>query len=462
MIHKFMLGGIRGYRKGNGHAERSRGIADLLDQSEIPQLFLAIALLTLSPWLVSADDTLDQWVDIALNQNQEVVAARRAWEAAQQRAPQARSFMDPMVGVEFMRMGQTRFDDVDTTEVMVAQQLPWFGKRRARIATADGLAEATGFRYLETMRAVRARVIAAYWQLWAAQRAVEISEENLELLTQFEKIARARYEAGQGLQADLLRAQVGRDRLESDLLTLEQEHAVAQARINRLLSAPVDAPRKVAEPTAKPALTGTPGELQADALRYYTRLRTIEHSVTAREAAVRSARLEYAPNVEFRVMARQHNGQSGFQEYDTGVAINVPWLWRGKYRAGIREAEAERDREQALYEDQTDKTLLAIQEYYTAADAGRRTIRLLADVILPRSQEFLQTTRAAYESGNVTLLELINAQQARQDAKLAYERARASYATDVAKLEEITQPWTEREIETGLISPDMIDNKDTP
>ncbi len=414
---------------------------------------LAMALFIMSPWLVSANDVLDQWINSALDQNREVVAARRAWEAAQQRAPQARSFMDPMVGVAFMRMGQTRFDDVDTTEVMVAQQLPWFGKRSARIATAEGMAEATGFRYLETMRAVRARVVAAYWQLWAAQCAVEISRENWELLTQFEKIARARYEAGHGLQADFLRAQVERDRLETDLLTIEQERAVAEARINRLLSAPVDTARQVAEPAAKPALPDTWDELQADALRYYTRLRSLEHNVAAREAAVRSARLEYAPNVEFRVMARQHDGQSGFQEYDTGVAINVPWLWRGKYRAGIREAEAERDREQALYEDQTDEMLLAIQEYYTAADAGRRTIRLFAEVILPRTREFLETTRAAYESGNVTLLELINAQQAWQDANLAYERARAGYAADVANLEAITQPWTEREIETGLIAP---------
>lgn len=408
----------------------------------------------------AAEEPLEDWLIRAMEQNQEVIAARQTWMAAQEKAPQARSFMDPMVGVEFMRMDNTRFDDYDMTEVMVAQQVPWFGKRRARIDTADRAAEAAGFRYLEKRRDVRARLTGAYWMLWAAQRAVEINRQNVELLVQFEEIARARYEAGQGLQADLLRAQVARDRLENDLLTLEQDMEVAQARINRMLSEPVQTPRHVPAPTAIPAIEHSLDELYEKGRAYCCVLLSFLLEVEAREAALRSARLEYAPNFEFRVAARQQNGRSGIQEYDTGVAINVPWLWRGKYSAKIREAQAELDRAWAMFQDEVDMTILEIKEYYTAADAAYRTVRLFDEVILPRTQEFLDSTRAAYESGKVTLLELINAQKSWEDANLTYERARARYGADRAKLDEITMPWTKDEIETGIVTEDMIVEKD--
>ncbi len=415
---------------------------------------MAAGMLVISSGLSRADALLDDWIEAALEQNQEVIAARRAWEAAQQKAPRARSFMDPMVGVEFMRMDSTRLDDYDMAEVMVAQELPWFGKRTARIDTAERMAEVAGYRYLEVARRVRARVITAYWQLWAAQRAVEINRENLELLEQFEDVARARYEAGQGLQTDVLRAQVERDRLETDLLTLEQELEVAQARINWLLSEPGDTPRRVVHPADEPVLPGAPPELYADALRHDTRLRALGQGIKAGEAAVRSARRESTPNFEFRVMARQQSGRSGFQEVDIGVAMNVPWVWRGKYRAAIHEAEAERDRARAMAESRSDMTLLEIKESYTSADAERRSLRLYEEVILPRTRDLLESTRSAYEAGRVTLLELTNAQRAWADANLAYERARMRYAAAVARLEEIAQPWTEREMETGLIAPD--------
>ena len=424
-------------------------------------LFSVYLFMTASvPYSVAADP-LEDWLNKAMEQNQQIIAARQAWEAAKERAPQARSFDDPMVGVEFMRMDSTRFDDYDTTEVMVSQRLPWFGKRRARIDTADRGAEVAGFRYLEKRRDVRARLTTAYWQLWVAQRAVEINRENLELLTQFEKIARARYEAGQGLQADVLRAQVERDRLETDLLTMKQDLEVAQARINRLLSEPVQTPREVSTTPAVPELPGMLTELYDRATTYNSMLRSMSRMIDAREAAVRSARLNYAPNFELRVMARQHDGQSGFQEYDTGVAINIPWLWRGKYDARVREARAELDQADAQYQDMVDRTFLNVREFHASADAGLRTVRLFEDVILPRTREFLDSTRAAYESGRVTLLELINAQRAWEDTHLAYERTRARYGADVAKLEEITQPWTEHEIESGLISPERTDNEDT-
>ncbi len=236
-----------------------------------------------------ADDLLNQWVEAAFDQNQEVISARKAWEAAQQKARQTRSFDDPMVGVDWMRMDSTRFDDYDQTEYMISQRLPWFGKRRARTDAAGLRAEAEGFRYLETVRQVRARVRSAYWDLWAAHRALEINRKNRDLLEQLEAVARARYEAGQGLQADVLKAQVELARLENDLETFRSDFEVAQAAVNRLLSEPPDTPRLPPDVVETPPLRWTLDEALYSARLYCCTLISYLLDLQARSGGARGA-----------------------------------------------------------------------------------------------------------------------------------------------------------------------------
>ena len=401
--------------------------------------------------VAAAGEPLDSWVRQALERNQEVIAAREAWTAARQQAPRARSLRDPMLGVDFMRMDQTRLDDVDMTEVMLSQQIPWFGKRRAGIDAAERRAQASGLRYLETRRAVQTEVVAAYWNLWAAQRAIVINGAQRELIEQFEAVARVRYEAGGGLQADLLRAQVEQDRLDNEAVNLQQQREVAQARLNRLLSAPPDTLRSVDDPPDPDPVTANVQELQAQARARYLPLQAARREIAAREAGLRAARLDNAPDFEFRVMARQYSGRSGIQEIDTGVAINVPWLWRGKYTAATNAARAERDRAQADYLNRLDRLAQEVTEAYAAVDAARRSIRLLETTVLPRTGELVESTRAAYEGGRVSLLELVTAQRTWEDAALTLDRARARYAADVARLSALTGAWTAYEQETGLL-----------
>lgn len=255
-------------------------------------------------------DPLPVWLDQVVERNQEVLAAQKEWEAARERIRTARSFADPMVGVDFMRMDSTGFDDVDETEIMLSQRLPWYGQRRARADTASLLADAAGFRYLEVVRNTRAKVTKAYWNLWLARRTVSIYEENRELLHAFAEIAEARYESGVGIQADLLKAHVALAELESELANVRADAAVAEGKVNRLLNLSVGTQHNVPDKPTLPVLRWTLNEAYQSARMYCCILMSYLLESEAREAMVREARLEYRPEFEFRVAARRQSGRN--------------------------------------------------------------------------------------------------------------------------------------------------------
>jgi cobalt-zinc-cadmium efflux system outer membrane protein len=403
---------------------------------------------------VHAVDPLDDWVETALDNNPELLAARKKWEAARQRIPQARAFEDPMIGVDVER-SSTRFDSFHANEYVISQRLPWFGKRKARATVAELEAEAEGFRYLELMREIKARVIGAYWELWLAQRAAQIAGENRDLIAQFEKIAHARYQAGQTMQSDVLRAQVELSRLDNEVVTMQHERPVALHALNALLNAEGDEPRRVEEPAALAPLELSLKEMEERARQYCCILLSFLRAARARQAAINVARLESAPDVELRVEARQFKGRSGIQEYDTGVFINFPWLWRGKYRAMVNEARAEHEMAEGELEEEINMTMLEVRELYTRADAAWRLIKLHETEVLPRARQLVDATRAGYEAGQVRFPELVEAQRALRDFQLEYDRARAAYGKVRASLDRFISPWSDREIATGLVTADM-------
>lgn len=402
-----------------------------------------------------AEDNLDVWIARAWKSNPEIAAARERWNGAREKIARARAIDDPVVGADFERSDTTHLDTFTDIEWMVSQKVPWLGKLGARANAAAIEAQAVGFRYLEAGRNVIARIRIAYWDLWLTRRKIVMTRSNQTLLEQVESVARARHEAGTGTQADVLRAQVEQARLKNELISLEQEAVVAQAALNRLLNEPLTTPRVADEPIPLPPLTRSFEELQQEARKYCCVLMAAQRELEAKEAAVKVAKLEYAPDIELRVEARQFNGKNGIQEYDTGVFLNFPWLWQGKYRAGVREARAGVHAAQAEIDNELSMTLLDIKEYDTKSEAGMRLVEQYERAILPQAQLLVESTRASYEAGKATFLEWMDALRAQRDYQIEADRARAQYGKDFARLEQNIEPWTPREIATGLVSADM-------
>lgn len=410
---------------------------------------------------VAAADTISSFVDEALRNSPSLQAAEQQWLAARQRIGAERGLEDPMIGADIER-ANTRLDDYMDVEYMVSQRLPAWGQRQARVEAARLRAEAAGFRYLEAGRRLRANVAEAVWNLWLADRRLETTHEMARLAQDLMGSARARYESGQAMPVDLVRVQIELVKLTNEVASLQRERAAALAALNALLNAEPDRLRNVAGLTPPDPLPMSREAYLARARDFCCLLVAFEKEAQARTALARAARREQRPMVELRVEARQFEGRAGLAEVDTGVFFNLPWIWRGKYRGMIAEADADERMAAAELQEEIRRTEQEVSELHTRAENAWSLLAALRDAVAPLARQAVEQTQAAYTAGTGSFLDRIEAQRALLESKLDSHAAVAAFARARARLEQIAGPFLDWEQTTGALPKSMQRRGETP
>lgn len=423
-------------------------------------LIASIVFVFLSTQLLHADP-LAPLLDEALRVSPSLQAVEQQWQAARQRIGAERGLDDPMVGADVER-SNTRIDDYMDVEYMVSQRLPAWGQRRARVEAARLRAEAAGFRYLEAGRRLRADVAEAAWSLWLADRRIETLRETARLVSDLTDSVRARYEAGQAMSVDLVRTQIEQVKLTNEIAGLRRERDVALAALNAILNAAPDFARDVSGLSSPAPLPMSRDGYLARARDFCCLLVAFDKESQARAALARAARRERRPMVELRVEARQFEGRGGIEEIDTGVFFNLPWVWQGKYRGMIAEADAERQMAAAELQEEIRKTEQEVSELHMRAENAWSAAALLRESVIPLAQQAVEQTQSAYTAGTGSFLDRIEAQRALLEAELDQHAAVAEFARARARLDQVAGPFLEWEQATGALPETMQRRGESP
>jgi outer membrane protein, heavy metal efflux system len=403
------------------------------------RIVILVLIGLLNSQILCANDTLSQGevVNTVLRENPTIKAARAKWEAMKKRVPQARAWEDPMAGVDVERAGTTRFDTFSDAEWMIAQQIPISGKNlsRGRAASAEAAANFEEFRRVELDAISRARV--AYFRLASAYAQLTITRESQDLLGQFADISRVKYEAGIQSQSDVLLAQTDLARLLQTVADLEREISDQRSALNVLMNRPAQRPLGQPPPLGFKPLHITAETARALALARRPEIGRAQHALTAEESRLQLAKRQWIPDPQFRVEARQFNGRSGIQEYDTGVFINLPWVNFGKYSAGVSEARKSVEMAQQQLEAARTETLGLVQDQLKKIETAARDYELFSGKIVPLAHQAVESTRAGYESDKTGFLELITAQRTLQEAQSSALNQLAAHQVAIAELRAI-------------------------
>ena len=223
--------------------------------SRLVLLFLSSALLTIG---VLAQETtpvlsapanepelsLDQLLRRALENNPQLPAAQQSQEAARLRYKALRARPNPTLEM-IPGLGPRAAAD---EEIILAQPLDIFGKRRARAAVAQA-----ELRYAEseTTLVERALVVAlknAAADLFAAQEAESLGTLQVEIATQFRDAAARRAELGDVPLVQVQRADLELMRVQNDLAQARAERLSRRAALNQLIGQAPETPLRVALP----------------------------------------------------------------------------------------------------------------------------------------------------------------------------------------------------------------------
>jgi outer membrane protein TolC len=345
--------------------------------------------------------------------------------AERERIPQASALPDPVLSLGIQNDGfkSIQVGKMETSfyQVMLSQGLPWPGKRGlregvARLGASQAEASVTRLR-LGTEADVRRTYL-----------GLLVVRERLALLADLERIwqrsigtARARYEAGDGAQSDVLRAQLEQSRLQQRRWALKSEEATSLQTLNRLRAHPLDEPiasgaavRALPLP-ALPDLAGAVADAEARSPELFSARLTVDEA----QARTRLASRERYPDLSVQVAIMPRGKLDPM--WSAGVSIGLP-LWSGsKQGRAVAESEARAAGSTQGAEAVAQVLRLRVAERRSALASLLETIQIYRQGLLVQSQATAESTLSQYRVGKVTFASVLEANAgflADQDAHL--------------------------------------------
>jgi len=184
--------------------------------------------------------TLQDYLNIASQNNPEIQSAYKEFEAALQKVPQVSSLPDPSLTVSaFGRMIETR---VGTQEARFSlmQMFPWFGTLEAKKNASNLMAEATFQNYLDSRNDVFLRIKKSYAELYEINEMIHLEEKNLQILNNYRDLALSKFKNGKGAMVDVVRIDIKRNESETNILLLKDQNEPLQIEFNSLLNRNLD------------------------------------------------------------------------------------------------------------------------------------------------------------------------------------------------------------------------------
>jgi outer membrane protein TolC len=407
-------------------------------------LLLAIAAATSLPALASAEEgvlVLDQLIVEAIRNNPELQAAQKRVEAARQRPAQEGALPDPMLSVGYSSAGAPLpgygigREPTANAGFMVTQEIPYPGKRRLMSARAAKEAGAELQSYLAIERTVVSRVKQAFHKLNHAYEALEVMKRSQDLLVRFIQLAEVRYSTGKAMQQDIFKAQSQLALMETRIVRMQQDRAMAEAEINAILHRRIDAP--IAKPfhDAPKRLEATLAQLTAEAEATSPQIAREQKMTEARQIGVSLARKNFRP--DFAVSGGYYNMGSMPDMYQFRLDVKLP-AWRAKNEAALTEQVQSLEQSRRSYEAMSHETRWRVNELYITAQTSWRLLQLYADAVMPQAEMATASSLASYETGGIDSMQVLMNLMSRVEQEERYHEEMLNYFTAIIRLEEIT------------------------
>jgi len=388
--------------------------------------------------------TLSDYLTYAALNNAQLKSKFENWKAALEQVPQAKALEDPKFTYSyFIEEVETRVGP-QRNKFGIMQTFPWFGELEARADAASAKANVARQQYeaakLELFRDVKD----AFFEFSYLATAIDIANENLDLLKHVEEVARTKYRSSATPHPDIIRVQIELATLDDILNSLEKLKEPSVARLNSILNRKTDA--QLEWPAKEKPVQVL---LERDAILeriagMNPELAVLDWQTEAARMEVELAKKKFYPNIGVGVDWIQTDSARMSGVSDSGkdavalmFSLNIP-LWRDSYKAAERQAQANVRKYQHQKTDTRNRKFSeALQIIYKIEDSKRK-MDLYGDVLAAKARELLQSSESAYRAGTLDFLSLIDAQRMLLNYQLKYHRAITDYQQNIAEVEALT------------------------
>ncbi len=389
--------------------------------------------------------SLDDAIALALSDNLGLASLQARARALSQVPQQVGIMPDPTLTIGLLSVPTDTFSM--TQEAMTQKQvgigvtLPFPGKLGLREQLADLDAGTAENDVAERRLTLESNVRSIWWNIFYLDRALSLVQRNRTLLKSLVRVAETKYKTGQGMQSDVLLAQVELSKLLEIEIALKASRRSQSSGMNVLLGRSTGSefllPDHVNEDF--PPIPDNE-KLVKQAQQSRPLILSRRKMMEAAHARAQLAEKDYYP--DFRLGAaygfRDGNNPNGSSRADLAsitLNLNLP-LFAGKRQGkAVDQRHAEVQKEEYALQDasiQVDaETEQAIADYL----AAREQALLFKTGIIPQASQTASAMFAAYQVNKVDFLNLVRAQVTLYNYETQYWKAISSGWQAWARLE---------------------------
>jgi len=294
-------------------------------------------------------------------------------------------------------------------------------------------------------RGLSAVVVQNFYAMAVSQRHVANARRSLEEARQFVDITQKQEAGGEAAHSDVVKAQLTLSQRQRDVQ--EAQLAYDKARIGFAVFLFPDFRQDFAVAddldTLSP-LTAFP-EIETLAQRNNPEIRAAQSAVTQGNYGIKSARFGLYPSLSvdyfFGIQANQYALHNEFGQNNLGSAVVASltfpvWNW-GATRSKVKQAELRLQQARTELTVTQRQLLSNLHAFYLEASVASNQVASLKNS-LDLSDESLRLTMRRYQAGEVTVLEVVDAQSTLFAARNAYDDGLARYRLALASLQTLT------------------------
>ncbi len=387
---------------------------------------------------------LQALVNESIQANPEVKQMGATYKASKETIRSAGALDDPEASFSINNLPDDTWsfkqDPMTQKMIELSQKVPFPGKRGLRSEVAAEQAQSDEHSFRDKVNEVRAKVITAYWGLSMAYADYDLTQRSKQAWEQVAKVAETRYAVGQGMQADVLQAQVELGNYLDRLFQWTQKEQSFQADLNALRSRPPQTAITRPQP-----LRPRPFNLNLDDLlaraEARPQLQALKALIAKQEKAVDLAKKEYLPDltVGINYAFRENLSAPLYQKQPNMVGgrvmVNLPIWQAAKIKPRIREELHKQDAAKEAHQSAQTQLAAMIKDRHAKLQRLAKQISLFDQGIIPQARQAAAASLSSYQVGTLNFNQLYQSQIAVYNAEMQLQEYLKDFEENWAELE---------------------------
>lgn len=353
------------------------------------------------------------------------------------------SLPDPQISFNAMSLPtdtfNTRQEDMTQLGFGISQAIPFPGKLALREQAADFEATAATLNADELRLRLLSEVKTLWWQVFYLDKTLEIVENNHQLLRQFVDIARTKYEVGEGLQQDVLLAQLELSKLLDQQINLTGMRRNTAATLNALLDQPANQTMQLpATVSLRLPEIRSEDQLYQQTAESRPILESERQNINAAESKLELAKKDILPdfNVEalYGSRANMPDGSRRSDLLTLGVSMNLPIFAASKQAKAVDQRSSELMQERYALQDQWNAVRAQISQNHSDYRRAKQQVVLFETGIVPQARQTVASMLAGYQVNKVDFLNLVRSQISLLEYETQYWKAYTEAQQALAQL----------------------------